>query len=175
VVGVSKNAAYYKSDIGIIEIVGTENGITSIDFFSGNARTLMDEDGASFFSNGIRETQDLPECISECIRQLDEYFRGSRRQFSLKLDIHGTDFQRNVWSQLTKIPYGKTATYGQIAQAAGNAKACRAVGNANNKNCLPIVIPCHRVVGTNGGMTGYAGGIWRKEWLLNHEKRLAGE
>ncbi len=168
-----QGAAFYKSDIGILEIKGTDEGINSIEFFQGIAGPLIDEDGEAFFTNGLKNGSDLPVCVSECIRQLDEYFRGVRTQFDLKLNVMGTDFQKKVWEQLGSIPFGHTATYAQIAVAAGNDKACRAVGNANNKNNMPIIIPCHRVVGSNGKLTGYAGGLWRKEWLLAHEKKTA--
>jgi methylated-DNA-[protein]-cysteine S-methyltransferase len=103
---------------------------------------------------------------------LEEYFKGTRREFDLKLRIEGTDFQRRVWDSLCGIPYGCTASYGEIAAIIGNPKASRAVGNANNRNRIPIIIPCHRVVGCNGKLTGYAGGLWRKEWLLSHEKKF---
>ena len=98
-------------------------------------------------------------------RQLNEYFSGSRKVFSLPLALTGTPFQRKVWQQLTQIPYGEVRSYGQIAQAVGNPKACRAVGAANHCNPIPILVPCHRVVGANGSLTGYAGGLWRKNLL----------
>lgn len=103
-------------------------------------------------------------------RQLNEYFSGSRKVFSLPLALTGTPFQRKVWQQLTQIPYGKVRSYGQIAQAVGNPKACRAVGAANHCNPIPILVPCHRVVGANGSLTGYAGGLWRKNLLLQLEQ-----
>ena len=103
-------------------------------------------------------------------RQLNEYFSGSRKVFSLPLALTGTPFQRKVWQQLTQIPYGEVRSYGQIAQAVGNPKACRAVGAANHCNPIPILGPCHRVVGANGSLTGYAGGLWRKNLLLKLEQ-----
>ncbi len=103
-------------------------------------------------------------------RQLNEYFSGSRKVFSLPLALTGTPFQRKVWQQLTQIPYGEVRSYGQIAQAVGNPKACRAVGAANHCNPIPILVPCHRVVGANGSLTGYAGGLWRKNLLLQLEQ-----
>lgn len=103
-------------------------------------------------------------------RQLNEYFGGSRKVFSLPLALTGTPFQRKVWQQLTQIPYGEVRSYGQIAQAVGNPKACRAVGAANHCNPIPILVPCHRVVGANGSLTGYAGGLWRKNLLLQLEQ-----
>ena len=103
-------------------------------------------------------------------RQLNEYFGGSRKVFSLPLALTGTPFQRKVWQQLTQIPYGEVRSYGQIAQAVGNPKACRAVGAANHCNPIPILVPCHRVVGANGSLTGYAGGLWRKNLLFQLEQ-----
>lgn len=103
-------------------------------------------------------------------RQLNEYFSGSRKVFSLPLALTGTPFQRKVWQQLTQIPYGEVRSYRQIAQAVGNPKACRAVGSANHCNPIPILVPCHRVVGANGSLTRYAGGLWRKNLLLQLEQ-----
>jgi methylated-DNA-[protein]-cysteine S-methyltransferase len=149
---------YYSSDVGILEITGSEAGILSVGFVDGDT-TNQD---------------DVPECLKECVRQLDEYFNCKRKEFDLKLLTHGTDFQIKVWKELLTVPCGKTATYGEIAERTGNTKASRAVGNANNKNRIAILIPCHRIIGSNGKLTGYAGGLWRKEWLLEHEKRFNG-
>ena len=109
--------------------------------------------------------------IQTCIIQLDEYFAGSRKTFVLPLEPPGTDFQRRVWSALQHIDHGKTATYGTIAAAIGNPKASRAVGGANNKNPIIIIIPCHRIIGSTGAMVGYGGGLHRKIWLLEHESK----
>ena len=111
------------------------------------------------------------ELILQCKMQLDEYFRGERKTFDLPLAPKGTDFQKKVWNALQKIPYGETKTYGEIAAAVGNPKAARAVGMANNKNPIGIIIPCHRVVGANGKLVGYAGGMDKKEWLLQLERK----
>lgn len=147
--------AYYKSPIGTVEIAGTDEGIYSIYF--------VDED---------REQEKIPSCLQECVRQIDEYFKGSRKEFSLKLLPNGTEFQKKVWNSLMGIPYGSTVSYADIAYKTGNPKAVRAVGSANGKNRIWIAIPCHRVIGSDGSLTGYAGGVWRKEWLLKHEKRF---
>lgn len=109
--------------------------------------------------------------LKEAHQQVEEYFAGKRTQFSLPLGPQGTPFMKTVWKFLQEIPYGQTATYGQIAQKSGNPKAARAVGLANNKNPLPIFIPCHRVVGANGKLTGFRGGLDMKELLLNLEKK----
>ena len=107
----------------------------------------------------------------EAARQLKEYFAGERKSFDLPLEAHGTAFQEKVWAALRDIPYGKTCSYGDIARAIGNEKACRAVGGANNKNPLCIVVPCHRVVGANGKMVGYGGGLDMKTLLLELERK----
>lgn len=103
--------------------------------------------------------------------ELDEYFSGHRKAFSLPLMKHGTTFQQEVWTQLQTIPYGKTSTYSRMAMAMNNPGAVRAVGHANAMNTIAILIPCHRVISENGKLTGYGGGIWRKKWLLDHERR----
>ena len=146
----------YRTDIGPFEIIGNQKGILTITF---NKEPSVTD-------------RDLPECIKECMRQLDEYFKGRRKKFNVPLQLEGTDFQKAVWRQLQKIPFGQTASYGDVARAVGSPKAFRAVGNANNKNPIPVIIPCHRVIGSDGKMVGFGGGIWRKEWLLDHEKSL---
>jgi len=104
-------------------------------------------------------------------RQLDEYFSGKRRDFDLPLDMRGTEFQKSCWKALTEIPYGEVCSYSDIAVKVGSPKAVRAVGMANHVNPIPIIVPCHRVVGKNGSLTGYAGGLDMKTWLIEHEKR----
>jgi methylated-DNA-[protein]-cysteine S-methyltransferase len=148
--------ACHHSEIGFLEVVGNQKGILAINL------------GAEEFESD----HDLPAPVAECLRQLDEYFRGLRQKFSIPLLLEGTDFQKAVWRQLQKIPFGRTASYGDVARAVGSPKAFRAVGNANNKNPVPLIIPCHRVIGSDGKLVGFGGGIWRKEWLLNHEKRF---
>ncbi|ABZ83539.1 6-o-methylguanine DNA methyltransferase [Heliomicrobium modesticaldum Ice1] len=156
-----EHCTYYASPIGLIEIRGSEQGIWTISF-------AEEADG-----HGQRQgTGRLPPCLQACARQLDEYFQGARQTFSLALAPRGTAFQRRVWDALAAIPFGESRSYRQIAEAVGNPKAVRAVGGANHNNPISIVIPCHRVIGSDGSLTGYAGGLWRKEWLLNHEKRL---
>ena len=109
--------------------------------------------------------------VAQCVNQLDEYFQAKRKVFELALAPQGTDFQKRVWAQLLEIPYGETVSYLDVARAIGNAKSIRAVGAANGANPLSIIVPCHRVIGSDGKLTGYGGGLWRKEWLLNHERR----
>jgi methylated-DNA-[protein]-cysteine S-methyltransferase len=109
--------------------------------------------------------------LRETARQLEEYFKGERREFDLVLHLDGTEFQTRAWRNLMEIPYGKTRSYGEQAERIGNPKASRAVGLANGKNPIPIVVPCHRVIGANGSLTGFGGGLARKRWLLAHERR----
>ncbi len=111
--------------------------------------------------------------LEECARQLREYFAGKRRRFDLPLDLQGTDFERSVWEQLLLIPYGKTASYKDVARAVGRPAAMRAVGAANGKNPVAVIVPCHRVIGHDGRLVGYGGGLWRKRWLLDHEKPIS--
>lgn len=106
------------------------------------------------------------------IRQLEEYFEGSRTEFELALDPRGTKFQTAVWDALCDIPYAQTRSYGQVATAVGNPKAPRAVGMANNRNPIAVIIPCHRVIGASGSLVGYGGGLDRKVWLLEHERKV---
>ena len=146
--------AYYKSPLGPIEISGMQDSILAVDF----VEEMLPGDA------------DLPFCLKTCLKQIEEYFSGKRKEFLLKLDPQGTIFQRRVWQQLEKIPYGEVVSYGEIASIIGKPKAFRAVGNANGKNPIAIIIPCHRVIGSNGSLTGYGGGLWRKEWLIEHEK-----
>lgn len=114
-------------------------------------------------------TDIIPEELQECVTQLQEYFEGQRQQFTFKINPQGTDFQKRIWELLLDIPYGKTTTYLELSKIYGDIKAIRAVANANGKNPLWIVVPCHRVIGTDGSLTGYAGGLHRKKWLLEHE------
>lgn len=151
---------YYRSPLGLIEIIGTDEAILSILF-------LEDEKGPK------AAQQEVPQVLVDCKAQLDDYFQGKRKEFTFPYHVHGTDFQQQVWGALTEIPYAKTASYKDIAVSVGNEKAIRAVGSANGRNRLSIVIPCHRIIGSNGKLTGYAGGLWRKEWLLEHEQKFA--
>jgi methylated-DNA-[protein]-cysteine S-methyltransferase len=151
----SNQTAYYKTPIGTAKIVGNEFGISSI--------TVLDEE---------IETAEIPLPLKKCVQQLEEYFNGNRTVFDLKLNPQGTDFQKKVWNELLNIPYGKTRTYLEQTKKLGDIKAIRAVASANGKNPIWIIIPCHRVIGSDGSLTGYAGGIWRKKWLLEHENPI---
>ncbi|RNC88241.1 MAG: methylated-DNA--[protein]-cysteine S-methyltransferase [Winogradskyella sp.] len=142
-----------ETPIGYAKISGDENGISSV--------TIMDNDE--------KPTDPIPEHLLDCVTQLKEYFSNNLKAFDLKLNPNGTDFQKKVWQQLQQIPYGKTYSYLELSKQLGDPKAIRAVANANGKNPLWIIVPCHRVIGTDGSLTGYAGGLYRKQWLLNHE------
>lgn len=154
----SLQTAFYKTPIGTAKIIGDENGIQSI--------TVLDED---FSGNLDTVNTKVPYYLQDCITQLEQYFSGERVNFDLKLNPQGTTFQKKVWEELLNIPYNKTRTYLEQSKALGDVKAIRAVASANGKNPIWIIIPCHRVIGSNGSLTGYAGGIWRKKWLLAHE------
>jgi len=120
---------------------------------------------------GMNDWQEDPTAgpLPEAVRQLEEYFAGKRRDFDLPLHLDGTEFQQRVWRVLTEIPYGETWSYGDLAKRIGNPNASRAVGLANGRNPVSIVVPCHRVIGADGSLTGYGGGLQRKQWLLAHE------
>lgn len=125
--------------------------------------------GLSFISE-IREKQERNPVLEMAIQQLDAYFKGTLQQFTVPFELQGTAFQKTVWEALCTIPYGTVVSYQDIAIAIGNPKAVRAVGMANNKNPISIIIPCHRVIGKQGSLTGYAGGLDKKQWLLSHER-----
>ncbi len=152
-VKLENNIIYLDSPIGIIEIQSKKNKILSLEF--------VDEK---------LYKENLEEVLIDAKTQLIEYFEGKRKKFDLPVKLDGTDFREKVWKELMKIPYGKTYSYKKIAIKIGNENASRAIGGANNKNKIAIIIPCHRVIGSNGKLVGYEGGLWRKKWLLNHEK-----
>ena len=148
---------YYKTPIGIAQITGDIHGVQTV--------SVLDSD----FEIPANSTQDVAKPLQECIHQLDEYFKGIRKEFSVQLNPQGTEFQQKVWDELLNIPFGKTRTYLEQTKKIGDVKAIRAVASANGKNPVWILIPCHRVIGSDGSLTGYAGGVWRKKWLLEHE------
>jgi len=145
----------YRTILGNVQILEESKAIAGISFQQIFSENLIN-----------RETS----IIKEAFKQLSEYFKGIRKDFDLPLNPKGTDFQKKVWCELTKIPYGETKSYKQIAESIGSPKACRAVGLANNRNPIAVVIPCHRVIGSSGNLIGYAGGLHRKEFLLNLEQ-----
>lgn len=141
------------SPLGFVLIEGDEAGISKI----------------SVTSDATILSEHIPVLFAQVVLQLNEYFEGKRTEFHFKMNPNGTDFQKKVWEELLKIPFGKTCSYQEITNNLGDPKAIRAVANANGKNPLWIVVPCHRVIGSDGSLTGYAGGLWRKKWLLEHE------
>ena len=145
--------AIIKTPLGFTEITGDENGISSIHVFDEEQKI----------------SKKIPTQLQIAISQLNDYFKGNRTNFDFKLNPKGTAFQQKVWQELNKIPFGKTMSYQELSIKLGDVKAIRAVANANGKNPLWIVVPCHRVIGSDGSLTGYAGGLWRKKWLLDHE------
>lgn len=142
-----------KSPLGYVKIEGDSEGIASV----------------SVLNSEEKESNIIPNELKKCVNQIQEYFEGSRTSFNLKLNPSGTSFQKQVWEELQNIPYGKTISYLELTKKLGDVKAIRAVANANGKNPIWIIVPCHRVIGTDGSLTGYAGGLHRKQWLLEHE------
>lgn len=144
---------YIDSPLGPVQILANANGICAISFVTS------------------RLTEQPSAVTTLAAQQLSAYFAGTLAEFSLPLAVSGTDFQQQVWSALCAIPFGQTCSYADIARSINNVKAVRAVGAANGRNPVAIVVPCHRVIGTNGTLTGYAGGLDKKDWLLKHEQR----
>lgn len=156
---------YYQSPIGLIELEGDEKGIKSCSFVKKTKTVDKSQKGSSLV--------EASESLKEAWKQLDEYFKGQRKYFSVKLNLNGTEFQRKVWKELQKIPFGQTRSYREIAEACGCPRASRAVGGANHRNPAVIFVPCHRVIGADGNLTGFGAGLWRKKWLLEHERKYA--
>lgn len=146
--------AYLKTPLGIAEIQGNEAGISKI--------VITGE-------KSVPPEEEIHEELKEAVLQLEAYFNGELKEFKLKLNPEGTPFQKKVWEALQEIPYGETCSYLELSKKLGDVKAIRAVAAANGKNPLWIVIPCHRIIGSDGSLTGYAGGLWRKKWLLDFE------
>jgi len=145
--------AFMATPMGVLEIKGDASGLASVHF--------MDTD--------VSSSEAIPEVLLSVVTQLKEYFSKTRTEFQLNLNPEGTQFQKKVWKQLETIAFGKTTSYQKMANSLGNPKVIRAAASANGKNPIAIIIPCHRVIGTDGSLTGYAGGLHRKKWLLAHE------
>ena len=150
---------HYSSPIGVIEIIANDDFLTHALFREAQKRP----------SSQLDETPESSLVIEEATKQLDAYFAKKLTDFNLPMLTEGTEFQQKVWGYLKTIPYGKTISYLEFSRRIGNEKAIRAVGTTNGKNPLTILLPCHRVIGSDGGLVGYGGDIWRKEWLLRHE------
>ncbi|MGB9764265.1 MAG: methylated-DNA--[protein]-cysteine S-methyltransferase [Candidatus Saccharicenans sp.] len=160
----SEMKIYYHSPIGILELSGDEKGLRSCSF----VREKKGQEGLAGSSLPVV----VPRPLKEAWQQLDQYFKGQRQRFSVKLNLSGSPFQKKVWEKLKEIPFGQTRSYKDIAVACGHPAAFRAVGGANHKNPVVIIIPCHRVIGRDGRLIGFGAGLWRKKWLLQHEKNL---
>lgn len=148
---------YVPSPIGCLRISGSEKGLRELEFCE----------------NPGPEPKETPACLRLAGLQLEEYFQGRRLDFDLPLDLRGSAFQIKVWTALREVPCGHTVSYGAIARVIGRPKSSRAVGGANHRNPLAIIVPCHRVIGGDGRLTGYGGGLCRKQWLLDHEKKIS--
>jgi len=151
---------YYESPIGLIKIGGTENYIAELSFIDNPDQMQHGEPGIS-------------DIIHQCTEELIEFFAGRRKQFTVPVHQEGTDFQKKVWNELLEIPFGKTISYLDVAKRMGDAKVIRAAAAANGRNRIAVIVPCHRVIGSDKSLTGYSGGLWRKKWLLQHEFRIA--
>ena len=149
---------YLKTPVGWLCIKGSDQGITIVDF--------MEETPPLHYESAV------PDIVEICKQQLEEYFEGSRKVFDIPVVLKGTEFQRNVWTHLLSLPFGKTVSYDEMARALGNPKSVRAVGSANGQNPVPVIVPCHRVIGADGNLVGYSGKQWRKQWLLDHEQKI---
>lgn len=157
---------YYQSPLGVLEIRSTGSAISDVLFVNSWKGAKINETELSF-------VKPKSPVIKACIKQLDEYFAGSRTEFTIHTLQVGTAFQQTVWVALSNIPYGRTISYLELSKRIGNVKAIRAVGTANGNNSICIIIPCHRVIGSNGDLIGYGGDLWRKKWLLEHEGKVA--
>ncbi len=153
---------FYNSPLGNLQIKVAGNFITEIIFINEEINP----------SDAVL-TSVSKKLLTQCFRQLDEYFSGKRKEFDFPARQPGTAFQQKVWNELMQIPFGKTISYMQLAQRLGNIKSIRAAASANGRNQLSIVVPCHRVIGSDGSLTGYGGGLPRKKWLLDHENKYA--
>ena len=143
---------HLKTPIGTMKISGDAQGVSEI-----------------IFTNSSEISNQIPEVLQQCVTQIEEYFSLNRTVFTFKINQNGTSFQEKVWQELSDIPFGKTISYLDLAKKLGNQKVIRAAATANGKNKLLIVVPCHRVIGSDGSLTGYAGELWRKKWFLEHE------
>ena len=162
----NKITTFYPSPIGNILIECTHDLVTALLFEKKSGEQQSKE-------VVIKEPPSQHALLNKCLLQLHEYFEGSRKEFDLPVQQNGTVFQQKIWTALMQIPYGKTISYLELSKRTGDIKAIRAVGTTNGKNQLSIVVPCHRVIGSNGDLTGYSGGLWRKRWLLEHERKFA--
>jgi AraC family transcriptional regulator of adaptative response/methylated-DNA-[protein]-cysteine methyltransferase len=163
------NIMYLKTDLGSMVAAATDKGICMFEFADYKLLELELRQLTALF-NALLVQGDNPH-FNTLKEQIEQYFKGERRDFDIPLDLVGTEFQKQVWISLLQIPYGCTTTYAKQAELLGKRSAVRAVANANGRNKISIILPCHRVIGTNGSLTGYGGGLWRKKKLLELERR----
>ena len=162
-----------ESPLGELIAGATDEGVCLLEFNDGKRAVTESEDLVRLLDQTIVEG--MNEHLTTLIKELDQYFNGSLKEFTIQLVTPGTDFQKAVWNKLLEIPYGTTRSYQEQANALKKPDSVRAVANANGMNRIAIVIPCHRVIGSNGTLTGYGGGLKRKKWLLDHEKKYSGQ
>lgn len=158
-----EESVFYNSPVGVLRLVAESESIKEASF--------VDKEISAKTKPAARELITQSPTLLRCIQQLDDYFAGKNLEFKLTLNQPGTDFQQKVWAELCRIQKGNTISYHELSRRIGNVKAIRAAGTANGKNNIAIIVPCHRVVGSNGTLVGYAGGLWRKKWLLDHEAK----
>jgi O-6-methylguanine DNA methyltransferase len=163
----------FESPLGIMTAAESEMGITHLSF--GTANELASKLETQFRKKPLAIVFQTSSIIDSLVNQVDAYFKGIRKDFQLPLKPMGTEFQQKVWNELQKIPFGQTQTYLQQAKTVGNSKTIRASASANGQNPIALIIPCHRIIGSDGSLTGYAGGLWRKKWLLEHEAQYSGK
>jgi methylated-DNA-[protein]-cysteine S-methyltransferase len=156
---------YYKSPVGTLELAADDGMITALLFINSWKGKKIDEAEINF-------QKPASTILKKCVTQLDEYFNGVRKVFDIEYKLNGTTFQQTVWNELTTISFGQTISYLTLSKRIGKVKAIRAVGTANGNNAISIIIPCHRVIGSNGDLVGYGGDLWRKKWLLEHEAKF---
>ncbi|MFT3934729.1 MAG: methylated-DNA--[protein]-cysteine S-methyltransferase [Chitinophagaceae bacterium] len=154
--------SFYACPLGNLRISSSNNCITEVHFME------RDEDNGM----NILSSENLPAVLEQCIEELNEYFHGDRKHFDVPVCQQGTPFQHSVWNELMNIPFGKTISYLTLAKRLGDPKAIRAAASTNGKNSIAIIVPCHRVIGSNNDLVGYAGGLWRKKWLLDLETKV---
>jgi methylated-DNA-[protein]-cysteine S-methyltransferase len=157
--------SFMETPLGMLEITASDEFVCAVNFRDSPKRKTVP----------LPESEEKSDVLLLCISQLGEYFEGSRKDFTVPIQQEGTEFQQNVWGKLVTIPYAKTMSYLELSRKIGNEKAIRAVGTTNGKNQIAIIVPCHRVIGSNGTLVGYAGELWRKKWLLEHEAKQSGE
>jgi methylated-DNA-[protein]-cysteine S-methyltransferase len=156
-------STYYQSPLGLLRVGGTDTYISEISFIDNLEETTR---------NSAPLRGPVTPIVIQCIEQLIQYFQGQRRVFEFPIYQEGTEFQEQVWNELTAIPFGKTISYLELSRRLGDTKTIRAAASANGKNNIVIVVPCHRVIGSKRDLVGYGGGLWRKKWLLDHETKI---